>query len=75
MLPDDLLPPKKAENKPHLHASWQHPQILPGAAASPTIPRCLNLVGPLDWANFPERDLERNWGQTQIPYAVLAAAV
>ena len=59
--PDGLLPPKKAENKPNLHTFWQHPEQLPSAAAdSPTVRRCLDLIGPLDWGHFPERDLERN---------------
>jgi hypothetical protein len=75
LLPDNLLPPKKAENKPNLHTFWQHPQTMPAAAAtSATVKRCLNLIGPLDWTHFPERNLERNWGQPQIPYAALAAA-
>jgi hypothetical protein len=73
--PDGLLPPKRAENKPNLHTFWQHPEQLPLAAAeSPTVRRCLDLLGPLDWGHFPERDLERNWGRPQIPYAALAAA-
>jgi hypothetical protein len=36
--------------------------------------RCFELLAPLDWARFPERDLHRDWGQSQIPYAALAAA-
>jgi len=36
--------------------------------------RNLELLGPLDWTNFPERNLERDWGQSQIPFAALAAA-
>jgi hypothetical protein len=34
----------------------------------------LDLLGPLHWAEFPERDLIRNWGQPTLPYAALAAA-
>ncbi len=75
LLPESLWPPKTAENKPNLHTFWQHPERLPaGAADSLTVGRLLDLLGPLDWANFPERDLQRNWGQTSIPYAALAAA-
>jgi len=37
--------------------------------------RLLDLLGPLHWAGFPERDLLRNWGQPTIPYATLAATV
>jgi len=36
--------------------------------------RCLNLLGPLAWDAFPERDLQRNYGQPSTPYAALAAA-
>jgi hypothetical protein len=28
----------------------------------------------LDWGHFPERDLQRNWGQVTIPYAAFVAA-
>jgi hypothetical protein len=31
-------------------------------------------VGPLPWHRFPERNLQRNWGQTTVPYASFAAA-
>jgi hypothetical protein len=40
----------------------------------PEVQRCLNLLGPLAWDNFPERDLQRNWGQECTPYAAFAAA-
>jgi hypothetical protein len=36
--------------------------------------RLLQLLGPLHWGNFPERDLERHWCKPPIPYAALAAA-
>jgi hypothetical protein len=28
----------------------------------------------LDWAHFPERNLQRDWGQAAVPYAAFAAA-
>jgi hypothetical protein len=34
----------------------------------------LELFGPLDWDGFPERNLQRNWGQPTLPYAALVAA-
>ncbi len=72
--PEDL-PPKKAENKPNLHTYWLHPDRLPACAGqNPTILRHLDLIGPLDWGRFPERDLEHHWCQLQIPFAALAAA-
>ena len=67
--------PKTPEKWPDLHTLWQFPQHLPkSVTASPTVMRCFGLLAPLDWARFPERDLQRDWGQFQIPYAALAAA-
>jgi hypothetical protein len=63
------------KNKPDLHTLGQCPEHLPPwVTASPTIMRCLDLLSPLDWAHFPDRNLQRNWGQVTIPYAALAAA-
>jgi len=68
---DDSQTPEK---QPDLHTLGQYPAHLPVCVtSSPTIMRCLELLSPLDWAHFPERDLDRNWGQTTIPYAALAA--
>jgi hypothetical protein len=36
--------------------------------------RLLDLLGPLPWHRFPERNLHRNWGQPTVPYAAFAAA-
>jgi len=75
LLPDDGWPPKEAENRPNLHTYWLRRDRLPACARDcPTLLRHLDLIGPLDWSRFPERDLERHWGQRQIPYAALAAA-
>jgi len=63
------------EKQPDLHTLWQYPEHLPACVTnSPTIMRCLELLSLLDWAHFPDRNLERNWGQTTIPYAAFAAA-
>lgn len=58
-----------------LHSLYLHPDRLPRqvAAADETL-RCLDLLGPLAWDAFPERDLQRNYGQASTPYAALAAA-
>jgi len=73
--PDSCLPPKKPKRKPNLHTFWQHPERWPaGVSASLTVQRGLDLLGPLDWDNFPERNLDRNWGQTTIPFSTLAAS-
>ena len=66
---------KTSEKPPDLHTAGQLPQYLPKCVTdSPTIMRLLELLAPLDWARFPERNLQRNWGQVAIPYAALAAA-
>jgi hypothetical protein len=41
---------------------------------SPVAMRYLQLLGPLAWHRFPERDLQRNWGQPAVPYAAFTAA-
>jgi hypothetical protein len=66
---------KTPEKQPDLHTLWQYSEHLPMCVtASPTIMRCFELLAPLDWGHFPERNLQRNWGQSTIPYAALAAA-
>jgi hypothetical protein len=58
-----------------LHSLWLHPDWLPESVTdTPAALRILDLVGPLDWAHFPERNLQRNWGQVTVPYAAFAAA-
>ena len=66
---------KTPEKPPDLHTLWQYPEHLPACVtSSPTIMRCFELLAPLDWGHFPERNLHRNWGQLTIPYAALVAA-
>jgi hypothetical protein len=64
--------------RPHrsdLHTAWQHSADLPDfIKTSPVAQRYLALLGPLDWTHLPERNLQRNWGQTTIPYAAFIAA-
>lgn len=68
LLPDTLLPPKKPEKPPNPHTFWGHRERWPaGVSESLTIQRVLDLIGPLDWDNFPERNLRRQWGQPTIP--------
>jgi hypothetical protein len=64
-------PPERSD----LHTLWLQANLLPKALQSPTVERILDLLGPLDWPRFPERDLQRNWGQPTVPYAGLAAAL
>lgn len=75
LFPETLLPPKTSTKPPSLHTYGLHAHTLPpGVSDSPTILRCLELLGPLDWDGVPERDLQRNWGQSTIPYTALIAA-
>jgi hypothetical protein len=58
-----------------LHVLWQHPERLPKyIAETPVAQRALELLGPLDWAHFPERNLQRHWCQPAVSYAAFAAA-
>lgn len=75
LFPETLLPQKKPQNVCKLHTYWLQPHILPPwVRQSPTALRYLDLLGPLHWDDFPERNLQRNWGQTTIPYTAVAAA-
>ncbi len=62
-------------NHADLHTLWTQASTLPAPLmqSAPTR-RYLELLGPLHWAQFPERNLQRNWGQTTTPYAAFAAA-
>jgi hypothetical protein len=66
---------RSRRNHPDLHTLWLHPDKLPRFFThTPAALRILDLLGPLDWARFPERNLQRNWGQAAVPYAAFAAA-
>lgn len=61
---------------PNLHILWLHPELLPKyASETPLVKRTLDLLGPLDWAHFPERNLQRHWCQPAVSYAAFAGAV
>ena len=75
LFPETLLPPKTPRKWPSLHSFWRrHPNLPAFVRDSLTIPRILELVGPLDWDHLHDRDLHRNWGQPTLPYAALIAA-
>ena len=64
-----------AKKRPDLATFSQHPNLLPGfVRESPVAMRYLELLGLLDWAQFPERDLQRDWGRQAIPYAAFVIA-
>ena len=59
----------------NFHAAWLHPEHLPPyVRQSPTVMRILDLIGPLDWEHFPERDMKPTLDNTPVPYAALIAA-
>ena len=61
--------------RPTLQDAFRNPGKLPDFVSNcPSAMRILDLLGPLSWADFPERNLHRNWGQTTIPYAAFSAA-
>lgn len=65
-----LLQPKR----PNLHSAFLSPGRLPDFVSDcPSAMRILDLLGPLPWGVFPERNLHRNWGHTAIPYAAFSA--
>lgn len=58
-----------------LHAAFLRPDKLPQFVQDcPPAMRILDLLGPLPWDQFPERDLQRFWGQTTIPHVAFSAA-
>ena len=61
--------------QPDLHTLFQHRECLPAfiTDCAPAM-RILDLLGPLHWDDFPERNLQRNWSQSTIPYTAFIAA-
>jgi len=58
-----------------LHSAYLHPEKLPRfVRACPSAMRMLDLLGPIPWDQFPERDLDRFWGQATIPHAAFCLA-
>lgn len=65
----------KPQKRTNLHVSWQHQERLPELVSeSPVARRYLELLGPLEWEQLPERNLVRDWGQAVIPNAAFLAA-
>ena len=63
-----------APTRPDLHTASLHPERLPAFVRNcPSAMRFLDLVGPLPWNQFPERNLLRNWGRTTTPHAAFSA--
>jgi len=61
--------------RPNLHSAFLSPGRLPDFVSDcPPAMRMLDLLGPLSWGTFPERNLYRNWGHTTTPHAAFSAA-
>ena len=61
--------------RPNLQGAFHNPSKLPAFVLEcPSAMRTLDLLGPLDWAGFPERNLIRNWGKVVVPHAAFSAA-
>ena len=59
--------------RPDLHTLGANPVLLPPFVRESAVAlRYLDLLSPLAWDRFPERNLA--WQPTPIPYAALAAA-
>ncbi len=70
-----LLARLRPASRLDLQTAFQRTEQLPSFVADcPSAMRFLKLVGPLPWKRFPERNLQRNWGQTTIPHAAFSAA-
>lgn len=70
-----LAAPRTAAPPANLHDLAQNPASWPRfVRESPLARRYLDLLGPLAWDQFPERDLQPEWGRPIIPYAAFAAA-
>jgi hypothetical protein len=70
-----ILTAQRCSKRPNLSQLRQHPRLLPSFVRASTVAmRYLQLLGPLDWDRFPERDLETDWGTPAVPYASFAAA-
>lgn len=64
----------RGKKRPNLHVHWLQRKFPSWVRGCTCTMRLLDLLGPLDWSHFPERNLQRNWGQPTISYAAFAAA-
>jgi hypothetical protein len=62
--------------EPHnLHSAFLRPDKLPPFVQDcPSAMRILDLLGPIPWDQFPERNLHRFLGQIAIPHVAFSAA-
>jgi hypothetical protein len=70
-----LIRSASSEPRPSLHHLAQNEAQLPCfVRQSPVAMRYVRLLAPLAWHQFPERDLQRNWGKLAVPYVPFVAA-
>ncbi len=68
-----IRPANRSQARPDLHTLGADPVLLPPFVRESAVAlRYLDLLSPLAWDCFPERNLA--WQPTPIPYAALAAA-
>ncbi len=73
--PDAAWPAQKPKKSRDGHFGWQGREPLPTFVTDcPVARRYLQLLGPLRWSAFPERDVRPIWRYPTIPWATLAAA-
>ncbi len=71
----DLLSRLWQPEQRNLHSAFLRPHKLPAFVQDcPAAMRILDLLGPIPWNLFPERNLHRFWGQTTIPHTAFSAA-
>jgi hypothetical protein len=71
----DLLSRLWRREQRNLRSAFLRPDKLPQFVQDcPSAMRILDLLGPIAWDQFPERNLERFWGQTTIPHVAFSAA-
>jgi hypothetical protein len=66
---------RKYLSRPPLNQLSRDPAALPPfVRESPVAMRYLRLLGPLDWARLPERNLDTRWTLPPVPFAPFVAA-
>jgi hypothetical protein len=70
-----VLRPNGFEARSNLHELAQHEARLPRFVRESAVAiRYLHWLAPLAWDQFPERDLQRDYGIPAVPYAPFVAA-
>jgi hypothetical protein len=71
----EILSPFHRSKQQTLDHFYLHPEQCPKRVReSAEAMHCLQLIGPLGWEAFPDRDLQRRYGQAAVSYAAVAAA-